>query len=290
MPTDKHKRAMVPIEVVPAPLTGEAFQAVTLKGWDTCVTCEPRIPDCETCASLCVDYARIQKECQTVGMRNKRVFDYINAMARGAEEVIRMGEVHSDCIIVQMHMATIYAVCDYARKHRAKDCYFIPRGIISGDQTFTDYGKENYRADVHGTWEIKKHTKTFLDTVSLDGSILRRNTAGGVSKMVTYASALLQTFFVKRAKGISKVLVIGGHHCPRAHASWVDVGHSADSAQGWPFRGGTIRKPPPGHGICECCRATTPKRCPCKQVFYCSTSCQTQEWRKHKKSCTHIVT
>ena len=143
-------------------------------------------------------------------------------------------------------------------------------------------------ADVHGPWKIKKHTKTFLGTVSKDGSILVKR--GGVFKAGTYADALLQSFFVKRAKGIPKVLVIGGHHCPRAHASWVDVSHSADSAQGWPFRGGTIRKPPPGHGICECCRATTPKRCPCKQVFYCSPSCQTQDWRNHKKSCTHIVT
>ena len=200
---------MAPIEVVSASMTGKAFEAAKAKGQDY-------EQDCEECAALCVDYARIQKECQTTGVSLKRVSDYCAAMEEGPETVVLMAALYDDAIIMgMMHMAPIYAICDYARKHRAEDCYFFPHGIISSDQAFTDYGKKKFKAG-ENAWKIKEHTNTFLETVAKD--------------QVNFGSALLMTFFVKRAKGISKVLLIGGFDCQRAHASWVDVSYCADPA------------------------------------------------------------
>ena len=204
-----------PIEVVSATMTGKAFEAAKEKGQDY-------EQDCEECAALCVDYARITKECQTTGVSLKRVSDYCYAMEEGAEWVILMAAKYDDAIIMgMMHMAPIYAICDYARKHRAAECYSFPPGIISSDEAFTDYGKKKFRAGKNA-WKIKEHTNTFLETVVKDQPTLDDG--------VNFGSQLLMTFFVKRAKGISKVLLIGGFDCQRAHASWVDVSYCADPA------------------------------------------------------------
>lgn len=42
-------------------------------------------------------------------------------------------------------------------------------------------------------------------------------------------------------------------------------------------------------GLCAVCGKEGPKRCSrCKQVYYCSETCQTRHWPMHKQECNII--
>lgn len=45
------------------------------------------------------------------------------------------------------------------------------------------------------------------------------------------------------------------------------------------------RLPKLSFGRCRVCREDTDKTCACKKEYYCSRTCQSQDWKRHKPEC-----
>ena len=185
-----------------------------------------------------------------------------------------------DVVKLPLHMDVILGLVNFLRLRRWEDCYEFEtirrRDLLQRDGTFTLFGSAAYRGPA-GACKMKRGTRAFVSDL-----LGEENMAVG--------DQLLLSLFVKRAKTINKVFVIGDPCCPHNAGIWVDVRMSADPAIGRRLRNGVVVSPEPGSGICATCMRTTHRRCGgCRSVFYCCAECQKQHWKSHKDVCS-IVT